>query len=246
MIVIKPEGGFCNRLRVIFTWLYIARDENKHLTVYWIKDSTCPGTFLDYFQEIDNITFVNVLNRNIKIDYSGCGMHPKYRVKRNYTQEHDKIIYKDLKLLPHIENKVKNNMDLLENKYISVCIRRTDFARAYTLTQDKEFMDFIDKYKYHNIYIATDNRETQNIFYNLYKNRIKVIKFIDNNNNNNLRKTTIEDAIIELYTCINSEYFLGSGFSSFTFFINHMKKDELYYNKSLNTNIILPSLGTTI
>ena len=56
-----------------------------------------------------------------------------------------------------------------------------------------------------NLYIATDNRTTQQLFFNKYKDRIKVIKLITNNNK--ARQTSLKTAIIDLYMCAHSSKF---------------------------------------
>ena len=81
------------------------------------------------------------------------------------------------------------------------------------------------------LYIATDNLDTQNKFYELYNNRIKTIKFIEPSIN--VRQTSIKDCIIDLYICIDAEYFLGSNNSSFTDFINHLRNAKNNYDLTL-------------
>ena len=38
MIIIKPTGGLCNYLRVIFSYYEYARKNNSELNVIWIED----------------------------------------------------------------------------------------------------------------------------------------------------------------------------------------------------------------
>ena len=59
-------------------------------------------------------------------------------------------------------------------------------------------------------------------FYSLFTNKIKVIEFIQPSIS--LRQTSIEDAIIDIFTCIDSLEFKGSGFSSFSATIYQMKE----------------------
>ncbi len=112
--------------------------------------------------------------------------------------------------------------------YISVHIRRTDhilLAKEYNrFTTDEDFINFINQNDNYNLYLATDNFETQQKFYELFKKKIKFINFI-NKNNNNLRKTSLNYAVIDLYMCIYSYKFMGSGFSSFTDYIIHQREN---------------------
>ena len=52
MIVVKPIGGLCNKLRVTFSYYLLAKSQNKKLYVIWNIGSDCLGFFLDYFEEI--------------------------------------------------------------------------------------------------------------------------------------------------------------------------------------------------
>ena len=84
-IVIKPTGGLCNRLRCIFRFLPVIKEENKRLVVLWIENGECPGFYLDYFEELENVIFIrNPTSEELKkykIDYEGHGMNGKFRNK---------------------------------------------------------------------------------------------------------------------------------------------------------------------
>ena len=53
--VIKPSGGLCNYLRVIFSYYQYAQKINKKLVVIWTVTRFCNGFFLDYFEPVENI-----------------------------------------------------------------------------------------------------------------------------------------------------------------------------------------------
>jgi hypothetical protein len=219
MIVVQPVGGLCNYLRVVFSYYKIASLSNDTLTVIWLKDDACNGYFLDYFKPIQNITFEYNNMNNYKIDYFGCNAHHDYNA-------HFKLKYENLELVPEINEIIINKQKILGN-YIAVHIRRTDSIENAKLnnqyTTDDCFFNFIDnklKDKKLNLYIATDNIETYNIFKAKYGN---LVKFDYHKTINGLRHTSLRDAIIDLYMCINSDYFLGSGFSSFTNMINDIR-----------------------
>ena len=76
------------------------------------------------------------------------------------------------------------------------------------------FFKFIDSQpKNIYIYLATDNRKTQDKFIKKYGNRIKINKMIIQNDK--VRQTNLEDAIIDLFVCSRAKKFKGSGWSSF-------------------------------
>ena len=214
-ITVYPQGGLCNKLRVTLSYFKYAQTINKQLIVIWDITPTCPGFFLDYFEPITNITFLKNNNSNFKIFYTGFSVYPDFSF----------YIIPELKLLPIIFNEVQNKIDILEYNYIALHIRRTDHiidAKTNNLyTTDEEFFNYIDNNSTKNLYIATDNKDTYNIFKNKYTNKIKIN--YTNELYNSLRHTSIKDAIIDLYMCVYSNNFKGSGWSSFTETIEQLR-----------------------
>ena len=215
MLTIKPTGGLGNMLRCIFSFYEYTKSINTELNVIWIKTAACPGYFLDNFEPIVGINFISN-SADIEIDYWGSGH--KDNIAPNYSC---------LKVLPHIKEIIKNRTKILENNYISIHIRRTDHIgwakHNNRFTTDEDFVNFIDKQDINkNIYIATDNKETYDIFKQKYSDRIKLD--YHETNIDNLRKTSLEDAIIDIYMCVYSEKFMGSGWSSFSVAIDRLRK----------------------
>lgn len=218
MITIKPTGGLCNYLRVIFSYYEYARSIISELNIIWIISEACPGYFLDYFEPIPYMNFIESIEKDVKIDYTGCG-----------TKENFKPKYEKLKLKPYLEEIVSDKLDILNKNYISLHIRRTDhiiLAKKFNkYTDDEEFINFIDTSDNNkNIYIATDNEITYNKFMTNYPNRIKFD--YHNTNNNSLRKTSLQDAIIDIYMCVYSDNFKGSGWSSFSDLIKTLRLNQ--------------------
>ena len=215
MIVIKPVGGLCNYLRVVFSYYKKACYENKKLIVIWEPTYICPGYFLDYFKPIDNIIFYTHNLYNYAIDYTGHG------ILENFEPNYEK-----LKLLDEIEIIINNKREILGN-YIATHIRRTDHTnmakKNNQFTDDDSFYNFIDKYiENKNLYIATDNEVTFSMFKNRYNDLIK----IDYHNIiNHFRKTSLKDAIIDLFMCVYADNFMGSGYSSFSILINTLRQE---------------------
>ncbi len=219
MVQVKPKGGLCNKLRVVFSYYEYALSINSDLNVIWGKSNACPGYFLDYFDPIPRVHFVK---SEKKVDYVGCQWHPNFNPYRKY-------IYDKLRLKPELEKIIYDKINILNKNYISVHIRRTDhvgFAKKKNIyTTDEEFINFIDKYDSDKmIYISTDNKNTYEKFKKKYPKRI--IFDYHQTNDNSLRKTSLKDAIIDIYMCVHSNDFMGSSYSSFSDFIKHLRKNR--------------------
>jgi len=221
-MVIMPTGGLCNYLRVIFYYYQEAKEKKENLFVIWNVTNACNGFFLDYFEPIEGITFLKDNKDNLDINYRGCDV-PYYPN------------YKDLKLLPEIKFIINEKKSLLKD-YISIHVRRTDhinLAKSHNIyTEDEKFFRWIEAYiKDKNLYIATDNLDSYNIFKNKYNERVK---FEYHEKLNGLRQTSLKDAIIDLYMCVFSKHFMGSGYSSFSATIKNLRRNMMAGNYKIN------------
>ena len=213
---IKMVGGLCNYLRVMFSYREYAKLNNLHLNVIWLKTHACHGHFCDYFQPLNDVNILYEDNKSLKLDYEGYQWHP------NFSPYENPKIYKDLKLLPHLKNLVDEKIKLLKDcnkEYVSIHVRRTDH---YAHTPDNDFFEFLDKFKNSkNIYIATDNKNT----YLKYQKKYPTLTKFDYHDilKSSFRKTSLFDAIIDIYICVYSKEFKGSKESSFSSLINHLR-----------------------
>lgn len=218
-LTIQLEGGLCNYLRVLFSYYEYAKSINSELNVIWLKTESCPGYFLNYFEPIPHVNFISNIEdirEDTKIYYKGVSC------LNGYPPNYDK-----LKLRPFIKNEILNKINKLEKNYISVHIRRTDHSnlakKNNDYTNDEDFYNYIDKFDISkNIYIATDNEITYNDFKKKYSNRIKFDYHLINQGS--FRKTSLHDAIIDLYMCVYADDFMGSGYSSFSHLINILRQ----------------------
>ena len=212
-------GGLGNRLRMILSCYKYSKQINKKLKVYWIPDESISyALFADVFNPIKNITFVYNYN-NEPLDYRSDINCSALNKITNYND-----MYKYLTPNNTINNRIDYLKKKINNKYISLHIRRTDHSSL--AKNNKNFVtddNYINKYPNYNIYLATDNRETQDKFIKLYGKRLIVNKLIDNNNSD-LRKTSLKDSVIDIYMCVYSKVFKSSGFSSFSETIYCLRK----------------------
>ena len=236
-IVIKPSAGLCNRLRFMFSFIKRLQDNNKfdntNLTILWEPDNECPYFYLDIMCPIPNVRFVKYSKKVSKIDSSSCGIVNGYK-NINYIS--------NIKFSPNLSilNKIKKIINILENNYIAIHVRRTDhigLAKSNNrYTTDEEFINFLESNKNkRNIFLATDCLKTQQKFKKLYPKKTKYINFI-NENIKGKRKTSFETAIIDMFVCAFAINFKGSDYSSYSGFINLIR----LHNNINDNNTILP------
>ena len=209
-ITVVANCGLCNKLRVVLSYLYKANQEGKKLRVIWTVYGYCPDKFTNLFENIKNIEIIYNKNSNIEYDYITCNA-----LKNNYVKDE---YYKLLKTLPNIQSAIDETKKLLGNTYIACHIRRTD--RKKEAIDDKEYIKFINSYSSDlKIYIATDCRDTQQTFIDLYPDRLVYKKIEDNNN---WRQTSLQDAVKDIYVCAGATYFMRS-VGSFSQTIEHIR-----------------------
>ncbi len=211
MITIKPTGGLCNKLRVTFSYWEYAKVNNKKLTVIWEVCDLCPGYFLDYFEPIDGITFLKMTDsQRLSLDYKGYDWHPDFN-------PNEKFIYFELKLLPEIQAKVDEKVKLMSGNFIAIQVRRTDHTelalKNNQFTADEDFCRFIDENPTGSLFIASDNKQSFDYFKERYPDRVKTE--YPKNDPTKLRHTSLEDSIIDMFVCVHSTSFKGSGWSSY-------------------------------
>ena len=208
-IIVEPTGGLCNRLRVVFSYIGLSAKESKVLEVVWRKNRDCDGFFLDFFEDVPGAVFVDSPSGDIF--YKGC--YPLGVPD-----------YGNLRLRPTMEKRVRERIDSIGGKYLAAHIRRTDhveLAKSKGLfTGDEVFADFFEKNE-GKIFIATDNPETQAKFKNIYKDRLFIFSHIEESADH--RMTSLEDAVLDIYTCANSSEFIGTRYSSFSDFIKILR-----------------------
>jgi len=217
MIIIKPTGGLCNRLRVVISYYEDAKKKNEKLIVVWREDINCNGKYTDYFCSLPNVEFIYD-HYDGKINYQGYSA--LYRVTN----------YENLKLLPSMIDLVNEKRKLLENNYMAIHVRRTDHIevakKRNRYTSDEDFFKFIDKYKndVKYLYVAADNKETYNMFQKKYP---QLIQFPYHEEvKGSKRNTSLHDAVIDLYMCIFSKHFQFSGQSSFSDVILRIRQNQ--------------------
>lgn len=221
-IIIRPKegAGLGNYLRVVLSYYEYCKKNNKDLKVLWEVSKTCNGFFLDYFKPLKNVKFIKTTKpidkKDIKnLDYYGDLWHKDHNPNK-------KKIFNDLKLLPYLEKKIKSIIN--NNSYDAIHVRRTDhvkLAKKYNkFTSDKEFIDFVKNTK-RKVYLATDNKKTQDKFKKMFSNKIFFNKTIKDSDN--LRNTSLEDSIVDILICKQAVRFKPSGASSFSETIEQLR-----------------------
>ena len=217
-ITVVAMNGLSNKLQVLLSYLARANKEGKKLRIIWHLSEACPEKFDNLFEPMPNLEVVysdeiipiDVTIENPEETYM---YNPDYINFLNFRDGH--LIgdsYLLLKPIPLVQNDIDITKIKLGKEYIACHIRRTD-ALTHPMYKDNkisdsDYMNFIDQYsKDLKIYIATDCRDTQKKFIDIYGDRMVYKKIEDNNN---LRQTSVQDAVKDMYVCAGATYFKSS------------------------------------
>jgi hypothetical protein len=215
---IQLTSGLSNRIRTLLGFRKKCVKENKILNVHWPKDKDCYCHFNDIFEPISNVKF----NKTEPFHFIGQDTYQNI-IKTSYEEmkyDYKIILVPKYHLRKIIDSFVEKN--IIKNA-IGIHIRRTDHIslalQHNKFSTDNVFHDFIRKHDENvRIFLATDNAETQQNFIDKYKDRLVIYKKIDKSIVD-LRKTDIETAVIDIYISAKCKAFLGSGYSSYSGFI---------------------------
>jgi hypothetical protein len=182
----------------------------------------CNGFFLDYFEPVKGITFLEKNIENLNVDYFGCSTREDFNSPEQF-------IYSDLKLNKNMYDSINEKLKVLKN-FIAIQVRRTDhieLAKEYNMfTSDEDFCKFIESNPEGNLFITSDNQDSYEYFRSKYPDRVK-IDYPDNDPTN-LRHTSLKDSIIDLFVCAKATHIKTSGFSSFGDLIHQLHDNFIF------------------
>jgi len=209
-ITVRAVYGLCNRLRATLSCVHLARSLQVPLVVCWTDDEVCPGVFEDYFQTLPGVTFIPAPPRpGFQFDFDELwdvldGFLPDWTI---------------LKLNDRMEAKLRDTIAGVPKGYAASHIRKTDHTALFTKSladrgivpkTDEGYISFARRHK--SIWLAADCQETQNMM----KSFDFEVHCLPIEPSSQLRQTSIEQAILDLYMCVRATAFLGSTWSSFT------------------------------
>ncbi len=248
MRIILLRCGLANRLRTIVGFVYSGFIQQEEYVFHWdITDKACNGSFnanfnplvIEYCGVKHHIT-IEDKSPSPKYNYYFIGQDTiKSILMREAPEIRDipqveNLIYPNIRPKKYILNKVNRFLENYNSPRITAAIhiRRTDHIRLAKennkYTDDTTFKKFIEKNRDSLIYLATDDAKVQDQ-YQKWKN---VVIYKKIKPSENLRQTSLEDAIIDVFIAAAvSKQFCGSGYSSYSHLIEIYRRINQYKSK---------------
>lgn len=255
MIEIAVKGGLCNRLRAILGYIVEAQRNKCTLVVWWVPSAVCNCLWSDLFE--DSNLFVLQEGRNLTYPQHLTPVHN--RPPHIKDSEIGSVIAATCILRTNLQERVCALLDQLGTDFVALHIRRTDHNDSYE--DDEAYADFsCTCHPERSIFLATDNPRTYKTIQERTSSVTKMISgatFSDNDSGMRCtplqdarvhvwrfgRATTVEDAVVDLWTAARSSSFAGTYYSSFSVWIEILRRYVLqkeekgvhYRNKSFQT-----------
>jgi hypothetical protein len=211
---VQPIGGLCNRLRVIVSYLLVARAQRKKLTVYWVPHQACPALFRDLF--VMPVATDLIVKEIAEVPWgttTTCYRHPEAPPEREWIP----TVMEVLVPLPAIQGRIDILLGRMGPEFTAVHIRRTDHNSNYD--KDVEYATFCGSGE-GPVYAAADNpRSLATLKRSLVDRLVYGGKFAATG----IRLTAVADAVVDLWVCARSTRFKGTYYSSFSDWIEMMR-----------------------
>jgi hypothetical protein len=212
---VQPIGGLCNRLRVIVSYLLVARARREQLVVYWMPHAACPALFGDLFERpvaTDLVIKEPALAPPQAKAPVTCYRHPDAPPEKEWPP----VVMEVLVPLPAIRERIDTLLSALGPTFTALHIRRTDHNSNYD--KDVDYVTFAGTEG--KIFAATDNIQSMVTLRRalgdrlVYGGKFTVV---------GIRMTSVADAVVDLWTSARSSRFKGTYYSSFSDWIEMMR-----------------------
>lgn len=255
-LLVRANYGMANQLRVLLSYNAFAQQQGRGLVIVWDKHAACPASFRDLFEPIPRVVVVDKLRElaSLRSEWrhladvppdaitSTAFTHPSIEATALEASMWEPL-YPNAALRAQVDARLAT---LGDGPFIACHVRRTDHqlgARSHESerTTDEQFYRFVERQpEAWPIFLATDNRVTQDRFLSRYGKRVRALKLIEDvvtpqamaaagevghhNAQHDAafrsidvhRHTPLSDAVVEIFTCVRARVFKGSYYSSFS------------------------------
>ena len=240
-IFIIPEGGLCNRMRVINGGLDLSQKLGTKSILIWCRDKSLNSTYSDLFQQLDIKTYETDRNSFL---YKLLLFYAK-KIKQcivlddHFILEHfrgtfpnsfNKLIGNNIIInscqsvtlsedfsMFKISDDISHKILKIDNRTIGIHIRRTDNKMSVQYSPTKLFIQKIEeeiaKDKTIKFYLATDDLNEENYIKQKFNDKILTYPKTSLDRNN---PQAIKEAVIDLYHLSKCKKIYASYYSSFS------------------------------
>lgn len=233
-MVVQSTYGLGNQLRVLLSYRAVAMQQGRLLVLVWHNCSAaCPARFRDLFEPIDGVVVIDSLSELEMVHPELSRAHPSMIPSTYFAHPavdgtpEEISMWKPLRPVASLRDRIEEIRSLCGPEYVAVHIRRTDHhCDEAARTRDPAFDHFLEQHTPCDVYLATDNHQTQQDFVHRYGARIKGLAPIETGSVREMepqRHTPVAQAVIDIFCCVHARSFKGSFYSSFSDAIQQLR-----------------------
>jgi len=231
---IIAEAGLCNKLRSVLSYRHVALAHGRHLIVLWRRGAACDARFADCFEPLSGVTFLHDIAELSHPQRSALALAGGEAAASTYDS-HPAVKYTDAESLMYssltpqsaIRDAVASAAAAFGGPFVAAHMRRTDHVAMFgDWTPDAAFCAFLDRHASLPIFLSTDNAATQDSMLRRYPTRLHGLAPVSSPPasgagggccpSSERRHTSVERAVVDLFTCVEAERFMGTFMSSFS------------------------------
>jgi hypothetical protein len=240
---VKCEDGFANQVRLTLAGNYLVK--NKYIESYhqqWCLNNHNNVNFSDFFKKITNINLdaLNLSSNENVINTSSFEkmIHTFVNTSPNFQEVYDES-FKDLSPLEYVENLIKDFCLIHPlHKALGLHVRKTckdAFLKNMSVKKFTEKKILKECNNFPLIFLATDNKETQDFFKQKLQDKLIVYQDIstgrehfngDFSREKVCRYTNSLHTIMDLFLLLKCDTFLGSHYSSFSHLVKSWRNNS--------------------
>jgi hypothetical protein len=226
-LVVRATGGIARRLRVLLSYLAVARLESRRLTVVWLSEPDCPATFAELFEPLPtNVAAdVNILADAAHAPANAPLVHGVAHPAFNGAALLGPMLLRLIKPRPELAAAISGLLQRLGPSFSAAHLRRTDLPAAAGAAGDA--MDVAVAAWACNdtqpLFVATDHPRSLNAIRRLLPPGQVVSRGVFPHMGSALRKTSIADAVVDMWVASHASRFVGTPTSSFSEAVEAMR-----------------------
>jgi hypothetical protein len=227
-VTVGVEAGLANRLRVLASLMRECGGP-ENVTFVWNTTAMCEGHFDEFFEVPANTTIL----------YDGAKPENFSTYAPFLFRDHSELMYEWLCLKPEFRVLVHEFLRRHTN-YFCMHVRQTDLVNILAKQTEITGVVYDDDYflskaaetlaagPYKEVYIATDNHDTQRRFIERFGSKVLFFEQIPDVEVRKRRKTTLLHSVMDLFLCSAGKHFIGTPKSSFSDLAKNLHTHRLY------------------
>ena len=209
-----------------------AASQGRLLVHCWHRTAACEARYSELFKPLEGCVVVDELSQLASLGYPMHLLSNDVVVPTAFTHPEiegtplETTMWHELQPTAALRAAAEANVHECGPHFVAVHVRRTDHHVYHEAcrTTDAQFSEFLERHAPAPIYMATDNAVSQQDYQARYGDRVKALTPMELQPVVDVhRHTSVQQAVIDIFTCMRATVFKGSYYSSFSDAIQRLR-----------------------